>query len=422
MATASNYQRPGDPTTAGKPWIWITKEAHDLILGGFENSTLGAEYGLAIYLALIRLANDRDHDSQAVFEAPVGLIASLAGGISTKTVQRVLPVLEGLQLVKVERNRKSELGDLPNAFTLLLPAQKGGDSQSGGCDSKSGGCDSDVNGAKSDFLKNSKNYKEQKPPSPSKDEGRFFELPTEEAMESEAAQFSEEDRALGRSIAREAHAWMSAAGWQTKNGKSFLPEAWKHRIKADYEKALRDKQEKAAARPQKAAVKVPKELEPELLALASKIDGISETWAKHPAIWKEDAEAQQALRDKASMLSALEADDWRRLAWLYSKSETEETCKVTPNRIKLVEGFDSYLHRAMTEWKKDGSPTLRNQTRYTKKAPPLRGVRPPMVFNPADNFLDPAEREAYIKRQEQEKQNPPKEHHVPDVETELIDY
>ena len=184
MATETSIKsRPSDPSESNSPWVWITKEAHNRILAGFEDVDVCPSYGLAIYLSLVRLANDKDHSTKSSIEVSMGLIASQAGGISKKTVQRVVRVLEELQLVTVKRGRKSKEGSpLANRFTLLEPpcsiAQKGSvpespppPPQSSGMVSESRGMDSADSGAKSNFLKNSnnknnKNNPTKKPPRP----------------------------------------------------------------------------------------------------------------------------------------------------------------------------------------------------------------------------------------------------------------
>lgn len=106
--------RPARDIRAGN-FAWLAKSSLTFVQESFSESNNVAS-ALAVYLALAWLASDH---ADTTFQASKGLIAYRAG-VSIRTAGDVLKKLEGIGLVRVERQTaRSGYPDAPNYYTLL---------------------------------------------------------------------------------------------------------------------------------------------------------------------------------------------------------------------------------------------------------------------------------------------------------------
>jgi hypothetical protein len=106
-------EKPNDE----KPWMWASKNALRSIRDRLGDSHEEIGRARNVYFAFCELASNREASR---FQASKVEIANLAG-VHSKTVQRVLPILEALGLIRVERSGagiKSGL-KVPSTYTLL---------------------------------------------------------------------------------------------------------------------------------------------------------------------------------------------------------------------------------------------------------------------------------------------------------------
>lgn len=84
-------------TPNGQPFVWIPKEAFDRIEQGLERGQ--AASAILVYVALCRIASNDNSNS---FAKPINYISRLAS-LERRTIERRLPDLERLGLVKITR-------------------------------------------------------------------------------------------------------------------------------------------------------------------------------------------------------------------------------------------------------------------------------------------------------------------------------
>jgi hypothetical protein len=110
------------------PYCWQSVHTLAHIRGGWQ-STTRLVFGLAVYLALTEIANEQrahmHYGAGEPFEATRRWVAEKAGGISDRTLDRVLGELERLRVVRVDRRRVGGV-HLPSRYVLI----EGGDSGS----------------------------------------------------------------------------------------------------------------------------------------------------------------------------------------------------------------------------------------------------------------------------------------------------
>jgi DNA-binding IscR family transcriptional regulator len=96
------------------PWLWTSKAAQERAIAA------AGQTGLAILCGLARLESDAPIANKDAFYASASNIAA-ASGIGTRTVQRLLPILEKAGILAIESGRgKGESGaHMANRIRLL---------------------------------------------------------------------------------------------------------------------------------------------------------------------------------------------------------------------------------------------------------------------------------------------------------------
>jgi hypothetical protein len=110
----------GDPCKE-RPWLWIEKAGRRMIRDVRKkfDSTLSVPAALLIYDGLCEIASD---EQSSIFEASLDHIADIAG-VSVATIKRLLPVLEQLKLIAIERSYQGNTYlKAPSRYTLLAIA------------------------------------------------------------------------------------------------------------------------------------------------------------------------------------------------------------------------------------------------------------------------------------------------------------
>lgn len=103
---------------AERPWLWIEKAGRRMIRDVRKkfDSTLSVPAALLIYDGLCEIASD---EQSSIFEASLDHIADIAG-VSVATTKRLLPVLEQLKLIAIERSYQGNTYlKAPSRYTLL---------------------------------------------------------------------------------------------------------------------------------------------------------------------------------------------------------------------------------------------------------------------------------------------------------------
>jgi hypothetical protein len=104
-----------------RPWLWIEKAGRRMIRDVRKkfDSTLSVPAALLIYDGLCEIASD---EQSSIFEASLDHIADIAG-VSVATIKRLLPVLEQLKLIAIERSYQGNTYlKAPSRYTLLAIA------------------------------------------------------------------------------------------------------------------------------------------------------------------------------------------------------------------------------------------------------------------------------------------------------------
>lgn len=103
--------KPTRSRTPEPPYAWTSKDACRIIRNGLDGDTLKG-FSLAIYHALCEIASDTESEQFKTLQSHIGIIA---GGFSTRTVQRCLPQLRELGVIGYETPKLKG----PITFTLL---------------------------------------------------------------------------------------------------------------------------------------------------------------------------------------------------------------------------------------------------------------------------------------------------------------
>lgn len=99
-------------------WCWQEKGALQLITKTFADSEKAASHR-SLYVAMTEIASDEGRET---FQVSKALLAFKAG-LSVKTVERLLPGLEELGIIKIERSLASAASGAikaPNTYTLSM--------------------------------------------------------------------------------------------------------------------------------------------------------------------------------------------------------------------------------------------------------------------------------------------------------------
>lgn len=105
-AITSTRSRTPEP-----PYLWTSKEASRRIRNRLDGDTLQV-YALAVYTALCENSSDKGEESFQTLQSHIGV---LAGDISTRTVQRCLPILREIGVIDYETPKVRG----PITFSLL---------------------------------------------------------------------------------------------------------------------------------------------------------------------------------------------------------------------------------------------------------------------------------------------------------------
>jgi len=97
--------------TPEPPYCWQNKDALRKLREHLDGDSL-LPYALAVYFAMTENASDKGCESFTTLQSH---IATLAGGISTRTIRRVIPILRGIGLLAYETPKLKG----PITFTLL---------------------------------------------------------------------------------------------------------------------------------------------------------------------------------------------------------------------------------------------------------------------------------------------------------------
>src|SRR6266567_5622306 len=111
----------GNQPSKTRPWLWIEKAGRRMIRGIRQrfDSTLSVPSALLVYDALCEIASD---EASCTFESSLEHIADVAD-VSRSTVKRLLPLLEQLRLIGIERSyQPNTYLRAPSRYTLLAIA------------------------------------------------------------------------------------------------------------------------------------------------------------------------------------------------------------------------------------------------------------------------------------------------------------
>ena len=84
--------------TPEPPYCWQSKEALRKLREHLDGDSL-LPYAIAVYVGMTENASDKKSETFTTLQSHIG---GLAGNVSTKTVQRVLPILREIGLVQYE--------------------------------------------------------------------------------------------------------------------------------------------------------------------------------------------------------------------------------------------------------------------------------------------------------------------------------
>ena len=99
------------------PFCWIEKQKLRMINDVFSQKTGRAEAPRSLYVALCEIASDKQSDKFNVSQAEIAQRAAM----SVASVKRILPILQRLGLIKIQRNSINGI-EVQSTYTLIRGA------------------------------------------------------------------------------------------------------------------------------------------------------------------------------------------------------------------------------------------------------------------------------------------------------------
>jgi DNA-binding IscR family transcriptional regulator len=117
MTASRNGTKPRRETTKKQPFCWQEKHVLRTIRDMFE-ATGNVGSALLVYHALTEIASDKQTDTFVTTCAYIGQRA----GLSARTVNRILPTLENLDIITIQRNKICGV-NAPSTYTIIRGAK-----------------------------------------------------------------------------------------------------------------------------------------------------------------------------------------------------------------------------------------------------------------------------------------------------------